>query len=565
MSLKLRTKDGTETMSYDAFEERVRLGEIGPEVEVCFAEVTGENFTPAGELELWKELANPEHRRFQTRLRYGAPLATALLLGLQLRVFFLAKLPGGEDLAIDHFTNWAPAVLESGEIWRLLSYGWLHLGVNHLALNLLFLVYAGWNLERAMGRADLLTVFAVSVLTGGLLSMGLSPARPSLGASGGDFGLIAASVVFGWKYEDQLPTFARKYFGWAVLPYLVYPLCLGLLSSSVDNWGHLGGMLGGGVAATWLKPGGFAANEGHNRRLRRGLLAAGLGAMVCVWLWGPRLVQVLPYRAQGLETAIPQSWEEGWDFGDDRGWVSPTGQATWVATTQQLAAPPTPEEALQRFQQQLESRGSAVHVAARKELRVQGWPALRSTLTYRRGGVLQQMELLLVCRGATVHRMHLHFEEGSRFRYTQLAERLFSTISLVDPPLLLDARSRVIANPNSWKLAVELGRQAALTGHPLEAAEALSKAYQMPRSDKARVAALRLDLYGDYGLGLDPSHISLFLQKHGDEPQVVVATAHALERSGDPEGALAILEDAAQQSPDDLLIQRALAKRTPQD
>ena len=175
------------------------------------------------------------------------------------------------------------------------------------------------------------------------------------------------------------------------------------------------------------------------------------------------------------------------------------------------------------------------------------------------------MELLLVCRGATVHRMHLHFEEGSRFRYTQLAERLFSTISLVDPPLLLDARSRVIANPNSWKLAVELGRQAALTGHPLEAAEALSKAYQMPRSDKARVAALRLDLYGDYGLGLDPSHISLFLQKHGDEPQVVVATAHALERSGDPEGALAILEDAAQQSPDDLLIQRALAKRTPQD
>ena len=561
MSLELRTKTGTETLSYDAFEERVRLGEIGPEVEVRFPEVTGKDFTPAGELELWKELANPEHRRFHTRLRHGAPLATALLLGLQLRVFFLAKLPGGEDVVIDHFTNWAPAVMEAGEIWRLLSYGWLHLGVNHLALNLLFLIYAGWNLERAMGRANLLIVFVVSVLAGGLLSMGLSPARPSLGASGGDFGLIAASVVFGWKYEDQLPAFARKYFGWAILPYLVYPLCLGLLSSSVDNWGHLGGMFGGGIAATWLRPDGFAANEAHNRRARQGLIGISVAALISVALWGPRLIQVLPYRAQGLETAVPQSWEEGWDFGDDRGWVSPTGQATWVATTQQLSEPPTPSEAMERFQQQLESRVSAVHVAAREELSVQGWPALRATLTYRRGGVLQQMELLLVCRGATVHRMHLHFEERSRFRYLQLAERLFSTVALSDPPLLLEARSRAAANPNSWKLAVELGRQAALTGHPMEAAEALANAYQMPRADKARVAALRLDLYADYGLGLDPSHISLFLQEYGDEPQVVVAAAQALDRSGDPAGALAILEDAAEQAPEDLLIQRALAQR----
>lgn len=563
MSLELRTKEGTETLTYDTFEERVRLGEIGPDVLVRFPEVTGKEFTPVGELELWKELANPEHRRFHTRLRHGAPLATALLLGLQLRIFFLAKLPGGEDVVIDHFTNWAPAVLEAGEIHRLISYGWLHLGLNHLALNLLFLVYAGWNLERAMGRKNLLTVFMVSILAGGLLSMGLSPARPSLGASGGDFGLIAASVVFGWKYEDQLPAFARKYFGWAILPYLVYPLCLGLLSSSVDNWGHLGGMFGGGLAATWLKPDGFQANEDHNQRARRGLLALSLAALMAVALWGPRLVRVLPYSAQGLETAVPQSWEEGWDFGDDRGWVSPTGQATWVATTQQLAAPPTPSQAMQRFQQQLESRVSAVHVAAREELTVQGWPAIRATLTYRRGGVLQQMELLLVCRGATVHRMHLHFDEATRFRYLQLAERLFSTVSLSDPPALLDARARASANPNSWKLAVELGRQAAIAGHPTEAAEALAKAYQMPRADKARVAALRLDLFADYGLGIDPGHIGRFLQDHGDHAQVVVAAALALERAGDPAGALAILEDAARQAPEDLLIQRALNQRRP--
>lgn len=560
MNLRLRLPEGEISLSYEDFEERVRRGEIGPEIELCYPEVTGRDFLPVGELELYQILSNPEQRRFEARLRNGIPLATALLVGLQVRIFFLGKLPGGEDLIISHFTNWAPAVLETGEIWRLFTYGWLHLGLNHLALNMLFLGYAGWNLERAMGRRNLLAVFLLSILTGGLLSMAMSPGRPSLGASGGDFGLIAASVVFGWKYEDQLPSFARKYFGWAILPYLVYPLCLGLLSPAVDNWGHLGGMLGGALAATWLRPDGFEANTTHNVKGRQLMAAGALLTLFTLSLLGPRLVRVHSIHDQGLISSVPQSWEEGWDFTEDRGWNSPTGRGIWVATSQQLAAPPTPDEALRQFTRQLESRVSAVHLSAREQTEVGGWPATRATLTYRRSGVLQQLELLLICRGATVHRMHLHFDAADAFRYRQLAEKLFASAELELPPELELARGRTRSNPNSWKLAVEHGRQAAIAGYPEEAAEALAKAYRLPRADQAKVAALRLDLYADYGVGLDPMHIDRFLVDHGDSAAVVVAAASALERQDDTRGAQAILEDALRQSPEDLLLKRTLER-----
>ena len=102
----------------------------------------------------------------------------------------------------------------------------------------------------------------------------MSPGRPSLGSSGGDFGLLAAAVGFGWKQGDMIPEQARKYFGWAVLPYLVLSLGMGLRSSAVDNWGHFGGLLGGAVLATLLEPSHFQRHRGNNARVRQAALFA---------------------------------------------------------------------------------------------------------------------------------------------------------------------------------------------------------------------------------------------------------------------------------------------------
>ena len=78
-----------------------------------------------------------------------------------------------------------PPVFEDGEIWRMLTMGVSHQAAFHLGMNMLWLFYCGWNLERALGRANLLFLFLGSVFAGSVLSMFGNPWIPSLGASGG--------------------------------------------------------------------------------------------------------------------------------------------------------------------------------------------------------------------------------------------------------------------------------------------------------------------------------------------------------------------------------------------
>ena len=223
-------------MVYEEFERRVRDGEIPASLPVRFEAVTGDQFVPVGELEFYSQLVDPGRRAFRERMsRPGLPILTAILVGIQLRIYLASWAPGADDWLQDAWTNWAPGILERGEVYRLFSYGFLHLGFTHLLFNLTFLAYTGYNLERALGRLNLATLFLFSVFVGGALSMWMAPGQPSLGASGGDFGLIAAAVVFGWKHWDDIPHSARTKFGWALVPYLAFSLVSGLSAENVDN------------------------------------------------------------------------------------------------------------------------------------------------------------------------------------------------------------------------------------------------------------------------------------------------------------------------------------------
>ena len=202
--IELQYRGHIQRMVYEEFETRVRDGEIPPDVPVRFDAVTGDRFVPVGDLELYRELVNPQRRAFREKLlRPGIPLITAILVGVQIRIYLMSWAPGAEAWLETAWTNWAPGILEQGEVYRLFSYGLLHIGFTHLLFNLTFLAYTGYNLERALGRINLLLLYFGSVFSGGILSMWMAPGRPSLGASGGDFGLIAAAVVFGWKHWDE--------------------------------------------------------------------------------------------------------------------------------------------------------------------------------------------------------------------------------------------------------------------------------------------------------------------------------------------------------------------------
>lgn len=563
MSVEVKREGQVRRFSFEEFEAACRAGDIPAHTLVRMEAVTGGQFMPAGALEFYQVLVDPEVQAYERQLQFLPPLVTAALVGVQIRLWVWAKYPGADTLVVDHFTNWAPAAMEAGAVWRLLTYGLLHLDFTHLALNLLFLGYAGWNLERAMGRVNLLTVFVFSVFCGGLLSMLMSPGRPSLGASGGDFGLVAASVVFGWKNEDRLPHFARKYFGWAVLPYLVYPLLLGLLSSGVDNWGHVGGLLGGGALATWLQPDSFERFRANNRRLRRAAGAATLLALGAVWMWGIRLVPLAaPTGEHGLEASAPAGWSEGWTFTEDRGYHSPIGTGTLTVATKIHSRPMTRQRATQALLDQIEARADAVELLEETGVTVDGWEGVDLTIGFTTAGQRNHMTALVIVRGAMVHHVTLHSPEGRHWRYAQLARKVFRETRLVTPPDLEAARWKTAQHPRSSQPALVHGRLAAMAGHPDEAGEQLLKAWELGRDSKrADAAASLLDLYADYGEGVSTDRLDALVEAHPDRVDVVVAGAAAYERAGRAEDARELLLRAWDDQPGNHVLRRALVAR----
>ena len=136
--------------------------------------------------------------------------------------------------------------------WQIISYAFLHGSIGHLFFNMLGLWMFGAELERVWGRQRFLQFYFASVLTAALTQLLvcwlLDSRAPTVGASGGLFGLLLA---FGMMFPNRtiMPLFPpipmkAKVF---VALYGGLELVLGVTgtSSGVAHFAHLGGMLGG--------------------------------------------------------------------------------------------------------------------------------------------------------------------------------------------------------------------------------------------------------------------------------------------------------------------------------
>ena len=164
--VELRHGDDTLTLSWDEWEIRVREGRIQPTTLVRFEPATGEAFVPAGELEMFQSLQDDAAvTAWQTRFLKTAPLLTAVIVGIQIRLWWGAQWSKGVyDLATDHMTVFAPSIYENREVWRVLTMGITQVDILHLSMNMLWLFYCGWNLERALGRVNLGVLYLGAVV-----------------------------------------------------------------------------------------------------------------------------------------------------------------------------------------------------------------------------------------------------------------------------------------------------------------------------------------------------------------------------------------------------------------
>lgn len=143
------------------------------------------------------------------------------------------------------------AAILSGQLWRLVTPLFLHVGIPHVLVNMYSLYVIGPAVERPFGPARFLLVYFLSGISGVAFSLAFSP-QPSAGASGAIFGLLGALAGFLYQHRTLLgPTGIGQLRH--ILLVAVVNLLIGL-SPGIDNWGHLGGLLFGVSLSFLLGP-----------------------------------------------------------------------------------------------------------------------------------------------------------------------------------------------------------------------------------------------------------------------------------------------------------------------
>ena len=176
----------------------------------------------------------------------GKPILTYFLMALQVIVFFILEMRGGStntQTLIEFGAKYNPLIL-TGEWWRFITPIFLHIGFAHLALNTLSLYFVGIIVERIYGSARFFVIYFFAGFAGTLLSFLLVP-NISAGASGAIFGLLGALLFFGVAY----PNLFFRTMGWNVIIILLINLVITFSAAAIDSAGHIGGLIGGFLAA----------------------------------------------------------------------------------------------------------------------------------------------------------------------------------------------------------------------------------------------------------------------------------------------------------------------------
>lgn len=175
------------------------------------------------------------------------PIITWILIGLCIIMFFISGM-GYDTYKLVQFGANFSRLVKNGEIYRLVSYMFLHAGIMHILLNMYSLYIVGTKVEDFFGKWKYLLIYFISGISGGLLSIGLSQDTISVGASGAIFGLFGALIYFGYSYRGYIGSMIRS----QIIPIVVYNLLIGFFIPGIDMWGHVGGLIGGILTANVL-------------------------------------------------------------------------------------------------------------------------------------------------------------------------------------------------------------------------------------------------------------------------------------------------------------------------
>ena len=200
-----------------------------------------------------------EAKRVEELFKPKKPIITYALIAINVIIFLLGMILNLSDTFINLFANYGPLVTE-GQYYRLFTSMFIHANLFHILFNMYALYLLGSQAEGFFGKGKFLVIYILSGISGSLLSILLNQGAVSVGASGAIFGILGALLYFGYNNRVYLGnTLIRE-----IVPVILINLAFGFMMTGVDNFAHIGGLIGGITTAMAV---GFYSNTGKSDRI----------------------------------------------------------------------------------------------------------------------------------------------------------------------------------------------------------------------------------------------------------------------------------------------------------
>ncbi|WP_392486691.1 rhomboid family intramembrane serine protease [Haloimpatiens sp. FM7315] len=182
-------------------------------------------------------------------MRKNHSIVTYILIGINIAMFILSvylsrslTYINGEVLVFLG-AKYNPFI-DAGEYFRLITCSFLHGGLMHITFNMYALYAIGPVIEKAYGKLKYIVIYFVSAFTASLFSYFFSDGI-AVGASGAIFGLLGAMLMLSYKMRNAMGNEFKK----NIIAVIVVNIIIGMSVSNIDNYAHIGGLLGGIVTS----------------------------------------------------------------------------------------------------------------------------------------------------------------------------------------------------------------------------------------------------------------------------------------------------------------------------
>lgn len=180
-----------------------------------------------------------EEKKFSKIFSNKKPVITEVLVVINVLIFLLMINPIVYNYALYYLGNNYLMVRE-GEIYRLITSGFVHADIFHLFFNMYALSMIGKEIEKYYGPFKYLAIYFISMIIGSLFGCFFTEGI-GIGASGAIFGLFGSLLFFSYNYRATISGLLRS----PIMPTIIMNLLLSFMIPNVSASAHIGGLIGG--------------------------------------------------------------------------------------------------------------------------------------------------------------------------------------------------------------------------------------------------------------------------------------------------------------------------------